>query len=296
MRSMTGFATQSINLSLDGTYSIEATISIKSLNSRFFEAQCRLSHPLTNLETELIKQLKSKLIRGYVQCTILVPDSSAFKEAIEPALHTIQSYLNAVNTIKHTTQIPGTLEIKDLIHLPNVFASHDQPISSEHVQRILHAVNSVVDLLIVEQEREGDLIAQDLQIRITLVQKEIIAIEKETSALMERKKEEVNTELQLLKADENKLMEIGKSAVYLILDKIDIHEEITRFNNHLEYFITLLQHQDIEVGKRLDFTLQELTREINTITAKCSDAAIGRRAINIKVELEKAREQVQNIL
>lgn len=91
-------------------------------------------------------------------------------------------------------------------------------------------------------------------------------------------------------------MEIGRSAVYVVLDKIDIHEEITRFKSHIENLQKLIEDKKIEKGKRLDFTLQELSREINTITAKCSDAGISTRAIDIKVELEKAREQTQNIV
>jgi len=81
-----------------------------------------------------------------------------------------------------------------------------------------------------------------------------------------------------------------------MLDKIDIHEEIVRFKSHLATIDEQLSAPEAEKGKRLDFTFQELGREINTISAKCSDAAIGKRAINVKVEIEKAREQVQNIV
>ena len=81
-----------------------------------------------------------------------------------------------------------------------------------------------------------------------------------------------------------------------MLDKIDIHEEITRLNSHLDRLIQTLISHDAEKGKRLDFTLQELGREINTITAKCSDSTISAHAINVKVEIEKMREQIQNIV
>ena len=81
-----------------------------------------------------------------------------------------------------------------------------------------------------------------------------------------------------------------------MLDKIDIHEEITRLASHLENLLAHLQSPDIEKGKRLDFTLQELGREINTIAAKCSDSTISAHAINVKVEIEKMREQIQNIV
>jgi len=87
-----------------------------------------------------------------------------------------------------------------------------------------------------------------------------------------------------------------KNALFALLDKMDIHEEIVRFKSHLKSLHHQLDSAEIEKGKRLDFTLQELGREINTIAAKCSDATIGALAINVKVELEKAREQTQNIV
>jgi uncharacterized protein (TIGR00255 family) len=92
------------------------------------------------------------------------------------------------------------------------------------------------------------------------------------------------------------LAELQRTAAYMTLEKMDINEEIVRFKSHLANFEQQLTAAGIEKGKRLDFTLQELAREINTIAAKCSDATIGAAAIDIKVELEKAREQVQNVV
>jgi uncharacterized protein (TIGR00255 family) len=96
--------------------------------------------------------------------------------------------------------------------------------------------------------------------------------------------------------DSNSLADMRKNALFALLDKMDIHEEIIRFKSHTENIKKQIAGQSIEKGKKLDFTLQELGREINTITAKCSDALIGAHAIDIKVEIEKAREQIQNIV
>ena len=114
--------------------------------------------------------------------------------------------------------------------------------------------------------------------------------------LLKNRKKKVHATLQEIGADENLLADAQKNGLYALLNKIDIHEEITRLNSHLENFITILQQPDAEKGKRLDFTLQELGREINTITAKCSDSTISSHAINVKVEIEKMREQIQNIV
>ena len=113
---------------------------------------------------------------------------------------------------------------------------------------------------------------------------------------MVSQKQKINEALAELENDTSKFAEMQKNALYAILDKIDVHEEIVRFKNHLKTLLASLESSDIEKGKRIDFILQELSREINTITAKCSDATISSHAINIKVELEKAREQTQNIV
>jgi uncharacterized protein (TIGR00255 family) len=297
LRSMTGFATQSTTLVLNDTSPIEVTITIKSLNSRFFEGQCKLPLSLNNFETDILKRLKNNLIRGYVQCIIQIPDCAALKNSAQPSIDMVKSYMNAIEYIKNNTVVAGKIELKDLIYLPNVFIFENQKINEQLVKKIFTTLDSAINAIIADQKKEGALLLQDLQNRTKLIKKEIQKIEKRATKLMEEKKELVHKELQTLEADENKLMDIAKSAVYIILDKIDIHEELVRFNSHLHNLSSLLSDKKtIEIGKRLDFTLQELGREINTITAKCSCAAISTHAINIKVELEKAREQTQNII
>ena len=114
--------------------------------------------------------------------------------------------------------------------------------------------------------------------------------------MLEQHKNKVHTILQEIGTDESMLAEAQKNTLYTTLDKIDIHEEIIRFKSHLHNLAQGITTDEVEKGKRLDFTLQELGREINTITAKCSDATISTHAINIKVEIEKIREQIQNIV
>ncbi len=155
---------------------------------------------------------------------------------------------------------------------------------------------SLIDELIEMQTKEGQALKKDIIARVAIIDKEIKAIEIAFEALMISQKQKVNEGLAGLEKDASKFAEMQKDALYAILDKIDVHEEIVRFKNHLKTLLISLESQEIEKGKRIDFILQELSREINTITAKCSDAAISSHAINIKVELEKAREQTQNIV
>jgi uncharacterized protein (TIGR00255 family) len=125
---------------------------------------------------------------------------------------------------------------------------------------------------------------------------EMAILEKSASHVMQAKKEKITARLTTLDTSNQEMSDAQRNALYFELDKIDIHEEIVRFKSHLETFTKALHTKELEKGRRLDFILQEMAREINTITSKCSDAEISAHAINIKVELEKAREQVQNIV
>jgi uncharacterized protein (TIGR00255 family) len=178
-----------------------------------------------------------------------------------------------------------------------VFVLQEQRLAEQSTTLILKTTDSLIQKLIADQEREGALLAQDLLERVALAKKELAIIETRSEQLMQEKKQQVTAEIQELSAHDSKAAETHKSILYIALDKIDIHEEIARFKNHLDNLEQQLTNKkSVENGKRIDFILQEMAREINTIAAKCSDSDISMRAINIKVELEKAREQTQNIV
>lgn len=295
IRSMTGFATKSLMLTIHES-KVPTTISIKSLNSRYFDSNCKLPYPLANLETEFIKLFKTKLHRGSITFTIHLANPNAFKGAVEPSTNTLKSYLTALDTIKKTFAIEGTLSIANVLLLPNIFVTEEQELDEKTKNILFETTNQMVTDLIAMQSKEGEALKKDIIERIGVIDKEIKSIEIAFEALMITQKQKVNEALAEFENDVSKFAEMQKNAVYAVLDKIDVHEEIVRFKNHLKTLFASLESKDIEKGKRIDFILQELSREINTITAKCSDGTISSHAINIKVELEKAREQTQNIV
>jgi uncharacterized protein (TIGR00255 family) len=295
IRSMTGFATKSLIITIRESKT-PLTINIKSLNSRYFDANCKLSYPLASLETDFIRLFKTKLIRGAITFTIHIANPNAFKGAIEPSTATIKSYLTALDTIKKTFSIEGTLSIANVLLLPNIFITEEQELDEQSKKNIFEATDGLIIELISMQTKEGQALKKDIIERMAIIDKEIKAIEIAFEMVMTSQKQKVNEALTGLEKDTSKFAEMQKDALYAILDKIDVHEEIVRFKNHLKNLLANLESAEIEKGKRIDFILQELSREINTITAKCSDATISSHAINIKVELEKAREQTQNIV
>lgn len=292
---MTGFATKSFIVTIKES-KIPITINLKSLNSRYFDVICKLPYPLNNLETEFIKIFKSKLLRGSISFTIHLGNPNAFKGTIEPSIPTLQNYFNALEVIKKKFPVEGTVSITDVLMLPNIFITEEIEIDDTTKNHIFNVTDELISELIKTQTAEGLALKKDIANRVSIIEKEIQQIEKAFEALMSAQKQKVNDALKELEQDASKFAEMQKNALFAILDKIDVHEEIVRFKNHIKTLLASLASPDIEKGKRIDFILQELSREINTITAKCSDGTISAHAINIKVELEKAREQTQNIV
>ena len=296
IQSMTGFATKTLTLVKDKDHKAQVSIFLKTLNARYFEVNAKLPAALSHLENDIIKLFKNNFHRGSIHFTVYVDNPSIFKGNVEPSLGIVQGYIKSLKKIKKECDISGEISLELLVRLPNVFTIEEQSLDKKSADIILEATHQLIEAVLHERHKEGKLLKVDLEKRIAYMTKAIKQIAKRSKELIEEQKKKVNTILSELQGDESQLAETRKSALYLMLDKIDIHEEIVRFESHLENSTIQLNAKGIEKGKRLDFTLQELAREINTITAKCSDSSISKEAINIKVEIEKAREQAQNIV
>lgn len=291
---MTGFAAKNATLTFKG-HPCYVTVAIKSVNARFFEMTCKFPYALHHLETDLTGLLKRQLFRGHLFVSINISDQSLLKGTITPALSVAQNYVAAVQEIQKRTGVAGSFSLTDLVQLPYVFTTEEQLVDDEIKQQLITLMQEATQLLIKEQEREGLALQHDLADRLTIGLKKIAQIAAYHEEFMARRKEQILEELQTY-TNEDQIIETRKAALRHLLDKIDIHEELVRFESHAQNLQSLITSSDIELGKRIDFTLQELTREINTISAKASDARMSALAIDIKVELEKAREQVQNIV
>jgi uncharacterized protein (TIGR00255 family) len=293
---MTGFASTTITVSAKADLKVPVSLTLKSLNSRFFDTNCKVPYPLSNFEIEFVKLFKQQLYRGSIQFIIHVGTTDIFRGAIEPSNETIKGYLNALDLIKNKFNVQGTITLADLIQLPDIFNSYPQELDEQVKSQILTATKHLISSVITMQEAEGAALLADISARFDLLETEINAVEKSFDLVLNTQKQKVHKTLAELGMDESKLAEAHRSALYTVLDKLDIHEEIVRFKSHIAAFRKELQTKEVEKGKRLDFILQEMAREINTISAKCPDALISSHAINIKVELEKAREQAQNVI
>lgn len=294
--SMTGFSSRVINLPIKDQ-TVIVTLSLKTLNSRFFEVNCKLPYALNALETEFVKQFKAKLHRGNIYFSVHLSTLSVLKGSASPALSTIKSYLTAITAIQEKFGVEGKVTLAELIMLPGVFETPEEMLDAKTTATILESVNLLIEDLIKERTKEGAELEHDLHKRIALMQKSFVDIEPRSEAVIARRKEQLmNTFQTLMQTVTQEVKDQQLQFIYNQLEKMDINEEIVRFQTHIKNLNDTLKSQEEEKGKKLDFILQELFREINTIAAKCADSEISKLTINVKVELEKTREQVQNIV
>jgi len=296
---MTGFASQTLIIEQsNGQSPLHLTIYLKSLNSRFFEINCKIPPNLTALEVDLIKQLKNSLSRGQIYMTIHLHNPNSLISEITADQQTVASYINAIKQIQEAANLTGTLQIDQIIRLPHVFSFKEIDLDQSTKQQILQAISQLTQDLISERNQEGLILEQDLRARIANMDKLIKQVISLSSKNIDQKKADMIAKVEQFAKeihDEN-LLEGQKAYMHNALDKLDVHEEITRFCGHLKKLNSTLNSPELEKGKTLDFTLQECNREINTIAAKASCLEINTIAIEVKIEIEKMRQQVQNII
>lgn len=293
--SMTGFSSQTSVLPVKGKEKASLTVEIKTLNSRYFEATCKLPSSLSFLEIPIVNDLKQKLLRGRVFVSIKVGGTGDAFERVVVVEKIVKDYLTASKSLKKKLKINGELTMSDLVTLPNVFSFERETVGKNFGDAVIKIVKQATEKLIATRKAEGKRLQVDLKKRFDLCVKCIGRIKVLYDAFMKSKKEEVKNLMILIEnGDQEAESQIGDC--YDLINKIDITEEIVRFKSHLNTGKKLLTAKQPEKGKRFEFTLQELSREINTIAAKCSNFDISAIAVDVKVELEKIREQVQNIV
>jgi uncharacterized protein (TIGR00255 family) len=277
---------------------------MKSLNSRFFELSCKVPSLLSNLEIPMQRILQKQLHRGHVSLHIKIVNSELLNEPIKPALDTIQNYLVAIDTIQKKFNIQDQVTLAQILQLPNVLQSQEVQLTEDIESAILQAIGQLATQMITTQQEEGTQLAHDIKEQLASMKTKIAQIQILSQQLIKEKKElltEIMTTLSTFEQTEQKtteqcLLEAKKTTLMYEIEKIDINEETVRFNSHLNNVFLQFETTEHLKGKKIDFIVQELNREINTVASKCSNIAISSLAIDIKSELEKAREQAQNII
>ncbi len=293
LRSMTCFARKELS-----TDEYQLTLELKSVNSRYFDFHSRLPREFLGLEDRIRKFLKEKLIRGRVDLFVQYDSFEEKELSFEPNLSLANGYLKAVATLCEELNIVNSLQVGELLKLlKDAIKVKEAPTDIERLWGILFPpLQELVDEALSMAFKEGEITEVDIKKRLSFIKKlsEKIAIQFESSIKeqTEALKKRILSRLKdFSEIDENRL--IQEAAI--LADRLDINEELVRLESHLSQFYKYLE-LDEQIGRKLDFLTQEIHREVNTIASKASDSTISHLVVEIKAELEKIREQLQNVV
>jgi len=293
IRSMTGYGRGEAEKE-----GIKFTVEIKSLNHRFLDIYIKMPKVISALDGRIRNTVSSKVYRGKVDVFInLEVTNKSFIYEVSLNHPLVESYIRAISELEQKYKIKNDIGISKFIELPDVLITTEKDIDEGLFWNILEeALLKALDMLVGMREREGMAIYNDLLARITLIKDFVREIEERCFNAVLEYKEELQKRVKELLADnimvldENRLM----TEVAIYADKSNITEEITRLKSHIEQFELNLKNGGI-VGKKLDFIMQEMNREANTINSKTNNNFIISKVIELKSEIEKIREQIQNI-
>jgi len=290
IRSMTGFGRRQAPWQ-DGS----VTVEMRSVNHRFLEIACRLPRPLSHLEDSFKKAIHQRCARGRIDITVTVQGGKGRTGSVNLDQPLAKQYHQALRTLKKSLKLSGSIDLALMAGLRDVVSISDQPTEDPKLAKTVQQLTTkaLTDLEDM-RTREGKALAEDMRARIQTIRghQTLIAVRSPLQAqeAFNRMKVRVEKLLGSEIPDPSRLYQ--ELAVYA--DRGDITEEIVRLDSHMIQFEQTLNRTE-SVGKTLDFLLQEIGREVNTIGSKANDADIAGHVVQMKAELERIREQVQNV-
>ena len=290
LKSMTGFgrAEQTIH---DKTFLVE----IKALNGKQFELQLKLPPLLRPYEFEIRNMLQETLVRGTIDCVITIKQNGTSKP-VNINTDLIKAYYNQIESLAQELKIDTNSVLSALLRLPEVVTPTNDVLEENEYEEFKAVLQAALTDLNQHRVAEGGVLEKDLVKRISNINEQEEAILKLEPNRQKRIREEINQLLEKHVGKENIDNNRMEQELIYYMEKIDIHEEQIRLRQHCEYFRSILQESDEGKGKKLSFILQEIGREINTTGSKAYDADIQKCVVKMKDELEKAKEQVLNVL
>ena len=291
IRSMTGFGR--------GFYTNserEYTVEIKAVNHRYADINIRLPYGLSFLEDKIKKKIQEKIERGKIDISITFVNNSNLGKKITINQSLAKAYIEELKKIEEENNITNDITVMKIARLPDVLNITQDDNSDILWEELSNALEEAIANLLEAKEAEGKKLAEDMINRLELINENILNISQYSTGLIDqyvvKLKDRIKEMLQTDIVDEARISQ----EVVLYADKTSIEEEITRLKSHIVQFKELLQSESIKkAGKRLDFIIQEMNREVNTIGSKSNCLEITNLVIELKTELEDVREQVQNI-
>ncbi|KPB04306.1 YicC/YloC family endoribonuclease [Bacillus sp. CHD6a] len=289
VKSMTGFGRAEVT---QGSYQI--LVEMKSVNHRFCEINIRMPKQFLAMEETMKKVVSSYLQRGRIEMFITIEGQDIQDKHMNVDWELLSAYIDSIHKVKDRYQISGSIQINDILKLENVFTIMETQTGMEAIEELLlQQIHSASKQLVAMRTAEGDQLKKDIITHLNFIgtMSEQLAelgptvVEAYRLRLEKKLKEYLGSQI-----DEQRIL--AEAAIFA--DKADINEELKRINSHLGQFTQSL-HSTGPVGRKLDFLVQELNREVNTIGSKANNANIANLVVEMKACLEKIKEQVQNI-
>ena len=270
-------------------------IEIKSVNHRYLDISVKMPKQLSYLEEEIKKIISSKVKRGKVDVFISFENNSAQGKNIQINTDIAKIYISELRKLAEQENISSNIEVTEISKYPDVLSI--QNVEDEEIikQEILEVTKVATEQLVNMKQLEGEKIAEDLITRINAIKEKIKEISSLSTGLIQEYVVKLEGRIkELLVGQEIDELRLAQEVV-IYADKCSIEEEVTRLKSHIFQFEKLLKETNGTIGKKLDFIIQEMNRETNTIGSKANNLEITNGVIDIKTELEDIREQVQNI-
>lgn len=290
IRSMTGYGKAS--LSVEGR---EYQVEIKSVNHRYLDINIKMPRTLGYLEETIKKQISEKIKRGKIDVFITFENNSQEGKDIKINKELAKIYINQLKELAQEENISSNIEVIDIAKFPDILTIKIEQEDEKIKNEILQVTKDATDKIIEMKNVEGQKIAQDLLTRIEKIENKIEEISKKSTGLIEEYVVKLEKRIkEILKTEEIDKSRLAQEVV-IYADKCSVEEEITRLKSHIYQFKNLIADNNGTIGKKLDFIIQEMNRETNTIGSKANNLEITNGVIDIKTELEDIREQTQNI-
>ncbi|BAG08073.1 YicC/YloC family endoribonuclease [Finegoldia magna] len=290
MKSMTGFGSSSLELE-DCSIDIE----IKSVNNRYLDFNFSMPSYLNFMLEDMKSLIKNKLKRGRVDVYIKIKKYQLAVDSVDINYELAQKIKEKLDSLNENLDMKSDINVRDLLKYDDVMSFTYKDLDNEFLHdNILKVLNEAVNKIYSMRSTEGDNLREDLSTNLSKIEEEISKISSLTENSVKEYRENLFNKISEL-LDEEK---IDKDRMYLevalMADKVDINEELKRFDSHIVQFKSAMDMKDC-IGRKLDFIIQEMNREINTISSKSNDENISVCVIEVKSLIEKLREQVQNI-
>lgn len=289
IKSMTGYG--KTNLSKNKR---EYQVEIKSVNHRYLDISVKMPRVLSYLEEEVKKEIATKVKRGKIDVFITFENNSTEGKEIKINTEIAKIYIDELKKLAKQEDILANIEVTEISKFPDVLTitndQEDETIKEELIETVSQATKKLIQMRTVE----GNKMAEDLLTRIKAIQGRIKQISSLSTGLIEEYVVKLEGRIrEILKNQELDEARLAQEVV-IYADKCSVEEEVTRLKSHISQFENLLNAEEA-IGKKLDFMIQEMNRETNTIGSKANNLEITNEVIDIKTELENIREQIQNI-